>query len=220
MLFLPFSILLFLFFILLLPVIFYFIQVGIISHSFSKLGLTAEQGVLIYFSSLILSTVNIPIKEYPVFSERNFFIPEFFRFFFNVPMLDKKVVAINIGGCIIPLLICLYLISKLPIVSTLIATLLMIFISYSFSRYIPGLGITLPTLIPPICAAAVALLLAPKGTAPLVAYFSGTVGVLVGADLLNLPKIISSEFTGVMSIGGAGVYDGIFLVGIISVLLV
>jgi uncharacterized membrane protein len=66
----------------------------------------------------------------------------------------------------------------------------------------------------------VALLLAPRGYAPLVAYFSGTVGVLIGADLLNLPKIVSSEFAGVMSIGGAGVYDGIFLVGIVAVLLV
>ncbi|MBD3208233.1 MAG: DUF1614 domain-containing protein, partial [Candidatus Nealsonbacteria bacterium] len=39
----------------------------------------------------------------------------------------------------------------------------------------------------------------------------------IGADLLNLRKIM--HYGGLMSIGGAGVFDGVFLVGVISALL-
>ncbi|RLD17391.1 MAG: hypothetical protein DRI36_03975 [Caldiserica bacterium] len=219
MFFLPFSLLLFLFFILLLPVLFFLFQAGIVALSFSRLGLTPTQGFLIFFLSLSLSTVNIPIKEYTVSVEEEFFIPDIFRFFFNFPDVSKKIIAVNVGGCLIPLLLSIYILPRLPLLQTLIATLLMVFISYSFSRYIPGIGVVLPAFIPPIFAATIALILAPKGLSPLLAYFSGTIGTLIGADILNLPKIISSSFRGVMSIGGAGVYDGIFLVGIIALLL-
>ncbi|MDP2663865.1 MAG: DUF1614 domain-containing protein, partial [bacterium] len=49
------------------------------------------------------------------------------------------------------------------------------------------------------------------------AFVSGTLGVLIGADILNLRKI--QRYGGFLSIGGAGVFDGIFLVGVISALL-
>lgn len=43
-------------------------------------------------------------------------------------------------------------------------------------------------------------------------------GTLVGGDLLNLGKARNLG-AGTVSIGGAGVFDGIFLVGIFSVAL-
>ena len=43
-------------------------------------------------------------------------------------------------------------------------------------------------------------------------------GTLIGADLLNLDKI-SGLGAPVASIGGAGTFDGIFLIGIMAVLL-
>jgi uncharacterized membrane protein len=55
--------------------------------------------------------------------------------------------------------------------------------------------------------------------APALAYISGVIGVLLGADLLNLRKVTKLGAP-MMSIGGAGTFDGIFLTGIISVLLV
>lgn len=80
-----------------------------------------------------------------------------------------------------------------------------------------GLGIAVPALLPPIMAALLALLISP-GEAPIIAYISGTLGSLIGADLLNLNKIPDLRAP-VASIGGAGTFDGIFLTGIISVLL-
>jgi uncharacterized membrane protein len=72
-------------------------------------------------------------------------------------------------------------------------------------------------LVPPLLAALLALIISPAN-APPVAYISGTLGTLIGADLMNLKKITGLGAP-VASIGGAGTFDGIFLTGIIAVLL-
>jgi uncharacterized membrane protein len=66
-------------------------------------------------------------------------------------------------------------------------------------------------------AAAAAVLIA-RDSAPQVAYVSGVLGTLIGADLLRLPQMKELGST-ILSIGGAGVFDGIYLVGLVSVLL-
>jgi uncharacterized membrane protein len=48
---------------------------------------------------------------------------------------------------------------------------------------------------------------------------SGTLGALIGADLTNL-RGIGKLGAPMASIGGAGTFDGVFLTGIIAVLLV
>jgi uncharacterized membrane protein len=50
-------------------------------------------------------------------------------------------------------------------------------------------------------------------------YVSGTLGTLSGADLLNVRRLRELG-TDVASIGGAGTFGGVFLSGIIAVLLV
>ncbi|GAH28758.1 unnamed protein product, partial [marine sediment metagenome] len=82
---------------------------------------------------------------------------------------------------------------------------------------IPGRGIALPFFIPPLFAVLFALMLAPNFAAPC-AFISGVLGTLIGADLLNLKKVQKIS-PGFLSIGGAGVFDGIFLVGMVSALL-
>jgi len=61
------------------------------------------------------------------------------------------------------------------------------------------------------------LLLSRRYAAPL-AYIGGSMGTLIGADLLNLDKV-QGLGAPVVSIGGAGTFDGIFLTGILAVLL-
>jgi uncharacterized membrane protein len=85
------------------------------------------------------------------------------------------------------------------------------------ARPIKGVGIAVPTFIPPLLAALVGLALS-RTCAPCVAYVGGTLGTLIGADLLNLGKIRDLGAP-VTSIGGAGTFDGIFLTGILAVLL-
>ena len=65
--------------------------------------------------------------------------------------------------------------------------------------------------MPSLTAAIVALLLS-RGQAAQLAYIGGSLGTLTGADLLNLPNIRGLGAP-VASIGGAGTFDGIFLIG-------
>jgi uncharacterized membrane protein len=78
------------------------------------------------------------------------------------------------------------------------------------------MGIAIPVFIPPLAAAAVALILSRRQVAPL-AYISGSLGTLIGADLLNLGRI-QSLGTPIASIGGSGTFDGIFVTGLMAVL--
>jgi uncharacterized membrane protein len=80
-----------------------------------------------------------------------------------------------------------------------------------------GVGIAVPMYTPPLVAAGVGILLSRRYAPPL-AYVSGSLGTLVGADLLNLGKVRGLGAP-VASIGGAGTFDGIFLTGILAVLL-
>ena len=123
--------------------------------------------------------------------------------------------AVNVGGAIVPVLICLLVLPRAPFFPTMISTAVLVLTCYLTARPVPGIGITIPTLIPPLAAVLCAFFFSPKNRAP-VAYISGVLGVLIGADLLHLGNL--PPYGGMMSIGGAGVFDGIFLVGILAAL--
>ncbi len=218
MIFLPISILLLFIFILLLPFFFLIVQIEIIRVALSKIGLSPQMALLVFFLSLLGSSINIPI-----YTRETTLIPPqrvlpFFHFNpFGVPIdMTKQIFAINLGGCIIPLLLCAYLLPKAPSLPTLFATTIAVVVCYRISRVMPGIGIVIPALLPPLISVALAFIFSPHNKIP-VAYISGVMGVLIGADILNLPNL--GRYPGMMSIGGAGVFDGIFLVGIISAFL-
>ncbi|NJD76601.1 MAG: DUF1614 domain-containing protein [Candidatus Methanoperedens sp.] len=189
--------------------------------AFRKLGFPPEYSLLFLFLSLLGSHINIPVSEItsrePIVSGR---IIEFYRFKYVVPPVEVKrrtIIAVNIGGAVLPVMISIFLATLVNIGDVLIGVLIMTILIHLIARPVKGLGIAVPALIPPVAAAALALLISP-GEAPIIAYISGTLGSLIGADLLNLKKIPELG-TPVASIGGAGTFDGIFLTGIISVLL-
>jgi uncharacterized membrane protein len=68
-----------------------------------------------------------------------------------------------------------------------------------------------------LTTAVVAMVLSRENAAAL-AYIAGSMGTLIGADLTNLDKVRGLGAP-VASIGGAGTFDGIFLTGILAVLL-
>lgn len=213
MFFFPLSLILLMLFILLLPVLFFFLHIHLAGAALNKLGISHNTAIFIILLCLIGSTFNIPLVTRPVDSVESFRYPSNYPGF---PQLTgEQVIAINVGGAVIPLLICLYLLRKAPLMKTIIATLISSLIVYKLARPVPALGVIVPLFIPPLVAATLGLLLSPRNPTP-VAYISGVLGVLIGGDLMNI-NCLSSP--GVMSIGGAGVFDGIFLVGIISALL-
>ena len=89
---------------------------------------------------------------------------------------------------------------------------------HAFARPVRGLGIAVPALVPPLLAAGAGVLV--SATAPAaVAYIAGTLGTLIGADLLQPPQAPGPRSGGRVD-WGAGTFDGVFLSGIIAVLLV
>lgn len=195
------------------------LQVGLVSIAFDKLGLSPPSAFLLLFSSLAGSLFNLPL-----FSVRAEQPPEPppLPVFWPIPLppfTGRTVVAVNAGGCLIPLTFSLYLLlnNPLPLFHALIGIAAVSAISYHLSRPIAGLGIGMPLFVAPISAALVAVLINPEQSAPL-AYVSGTLGVLIGADLLRL-KDIRHLGAPLASIGGAGTFDGIFITGIVAVLL-
>ena len=217
--FTPLSLLLFLFLLVFLLAL---VQVGAISLAFEKLGLSPGSGFTLLFGSLLGSAFNIPLFRIPAEPPPDGVptppLPGMLRPRWR-EFRGHTVIALNVGGGLIPVLFSLYLftVHPLPPVTVLAGIALVAAVSYQLSRPIAGLGIGMPILVAPITAALVALLLAPRDSAPL-AYVCGTLGVLIGADLLHL-KDIRRMGTPLASIGGAGTFDGIFLTGILAVLL-
>lgn len=199
-----------------------FIQIGVLRIAFYKLGLSNESAYLLLFVALFGSMVNIPLFTIQSTATEAAPIPAIYRQFLHraMPKFEgRTLVAINVGGAIVPASFCLYLIFTQGVepFSIILGIAIVTLICRLISRPLPGLGIGMPIFIAPISAAMVALLLAPEH-APILAYVSGTLGVLLGADLLRL-KDIRALGTPIASIGGAGTFDGIFITGIVAVLL-
>lgn len=209
-------------FIVLLALLLAFVHVGILAIAFDKLGLSENSAFLLLFASLFGSAVNIPlfsIEALPGQTQEQPLSPSGLLRQPATPFTGRTIVAVNFGGCIIPFLFSLYLIIKYPlsIFELLIGITLVSMISYFSSRPIPRLGIGMPIFVAPFTAVAIALLLEGEFSAPF-AYISGTLGVIIGADLFRLNDVrkLATPFA---SIGGAGTFDGIFITGIVAVLL-
>jgi uncharacterized membrane protein len=129
------------------------------------------------------------------------------------------IIAVNVGGAIVPTAVSLYLAVHNPLDwRAAVAVAVVTLVVHRVARPVHGLGIVVPPLVAPITSAAVALILG--GAFPAAnAYVGGSLGTLVGADLLNLGALRGIGGAA-LSIGGAGTFDSVFLSGIAAVLLV
>lgn len=197
------------------------VQLGVFGIVLAKLGLSPDSAVLLLVSTLLGSLINLRLFTMNSSAEdlsENYQPP---RTLFKPPPFTKGkiIVALNVGGALIPICFSLYLISlhSVTALQFIPAIFIVATVSYFFSRPIQGLGIGIPIFIAPVTAAFSALIISPQHSAPL-AYICGTLGVLIGADLFRLKDI---KYIGapIAAIGGAGTFDGIFFTGIIAVLL-
>lgn len=222
MFFPPFLIFFVFVFIFLLLVAFGLIQFGLFSWAFSKIGIPPEYLFTLLFLCIVGSMINIPLRRIKLdndFDDRG--IISFFGMRFRPPSSgnpNEMVLAVNVGGAVIPTVLSLYLLGNAyhPI-RVLLALAAVIYVVYKNARPVQGVGIAVPWLIPPIAAAIAAMIFNYNFAAP-TAYVAGTLGTLIGADILHLDKLKHMRAP-VASIGGAGTFDGIFLSGIIAVLL-
>jgi uncharacterized membrane protein len=173
------------------------VEARVLTYAYRKVGVHPRYAFAVMLLSLLGSQVNIPLYS-----------------------IDRgaTVVALNVGGALIPILVSLYLLVHTGMYARmLIGVSVVAAVVHSLAQIVPGVGIAVPMIVPPLVAAGVALPLAFRRAPPL-AYVSGSMGTLIGADLLNLGKIARLGAP-VVSIGGAGTFDGVFLTGILAGLL-
>ena len=198
------------------------IQINVLRYVYARLGISSSTALLLLLGSLIGSYINIPVWEFPeraVQSGRDVILLG--MRYYVVPRVVEwpgTVIAVNVGGAVIPTLLSLYLLAKNDLWIRGIVTIAVVtVIVHTLAYPVPGVGIAVPIFVPPVATAIVAVLIARQHAAAL-AYVGGSLGTLVGADLLNL-DVVRGLGAPVASIGGAGTFDGIFLTGIMAVLL-
>lgn len=197
------------------------IEIGILEYAYGKMGINRRYVFTLLLLSLLGSYVNIPVAELP--AERVISGQEitFFGIRCVIPLVQewpRTIIAVSVGGAVIPTLLFLSLLVKHELYGRgLVGVAIVATVVHWMAQPVKGMGIAVPIFIPPLVAAGSALLLS-RQSVPALAYIAGSLGTLIGADLLHLGKI-QGLGAPIASIGGAGTFDGIFLTGILAVLL-
>ena len=192
-----------------------------------ELGIAPRMATLLVIGIFLGSLFNVPVWRREGGAVLEYRPADFFGLGRLAPRLvqpgAQQLIALNVGGCLIPSLIVLYELSRLSgaggdaLVHAVVAIALNVAACYLMARPVAGLGILLPALVPGCLAALVALLLAGEH-APPVAFCAGVLGPLIGADLLHI-RDLGRRGSGLMSIGGAGTFDGIVISGFLATML-
>src|SRR5581483_2651702 len=188
----------------LVAILFIFIQLRILRYAYMRLGISSAAALLLLVGSLTGAYFNIPVAELPGERVLSGQVVDFFGMQYVVPVVARwpgTVIAVNVGGALIPTVMSIYLLLRYRVfVQAAIATAVVAAVCYWLSDPVPGVGIAIPVFVPPL------------------AYIAGSLGTLIGADLLNLGRVRGLGAP-IASIGGAGTFDGIFLTGVLAVLL-
>lgn len=193
MFFHPLVLVMMMIFVVSVMVLFFVVQIGVISYAFDKIGIPSGALFSLLLLSWVGSWVNIPLARFPavqpgmeggvirVFGQR-YVIPQWSQ-------QRHTVLAVNVGGAIVPTFLSLYLLTQaLAPLRVIVATAAVTLLTYRVARPVAGVGIVVPMLLPPLSAVLAALLLVPQ-QAPLAAYVAGTMGTLIGGDLLHVRKV-------------------------------
>src|SRR5262249_22433920 len=168
------------------------IQLRILRYAYMKLGVGPGMALALLFSSLIGSYFNIPITILPGKTIQTGDVVDFYGMRYVVPYVTSwpgTVLAVNVGGAVIPTLMSTYLVLRYQLwVKAAIAVVVIAVVIHASATPVQGVGIAVPVFAPVIATAILAFLLSREYAAPL-AYIGGSMGTLIGADLWNLDKI-------------------------------
>jgi uncharacterized membrane protein len=203
--------------VILFPIIVFYIIYLIIVRAFRYMGFSALEAVVIVFVSFLFGSgiidayVGISFSDIPLFTYHNFWI-----------------VGVNMGGAVIPILLSIYLAIKNKLslfwifLGISIISLITFFVTYTDPE--KGIVSQFPFwFLPAVGASLLSLCFSwreKQKIAPL-AYIFGTIGVLIGADVFHLSELLEIEVHSMRNavIGGANVFDMVFITGIIAVFL-
>lgn len=219
--------------------LFIFLPVSMVAEAFGKLGLTPAQGVLMLIAILVGRTVDLPVFT----SDRLVMVPKRTSMRFGLDAngrpiqleqdsaneLKKQRILVNVGGCLLPILLSLTFIISLHVngkadgmyVWLAFALVMVAGGSYALVKTDPFTGLRVPLIMPALMTFISVFFFVPEPFRPVAAYVAGTLGTLLGGNLVPLltPRIRNRVGTPNVSIGGAGTFGGVFVAGILAVLL-
>ena len=206
---------------ILLPILTIYIGYLVVTKAFNNMGFTSFEAIIIVFVSFILGKGII--DEYIGFN------------FSNIHLLTSGnwLIGINTGGAIIPIIISIYLATKNKLITNktqllkiLLGIAIVAIITYFVTAVDPQKGIVskFPYWLLPVFFASLAsifLLWKDKRKAAPFAYICGTMGVLIGADVGHLWELVQIQIPSARTavIGGADIFDMVFITGILAVIV-
>jgi uncharacterized membrane protein len=203
---------------------------GIIGAAFTKLGFSWITAIAVVLLMFFGSYVNIPLYRI----KRD--MVRIYPYTTAVSGSDspwpadpvwETLVSINLGGAILPVCISLYLLHQaMSITGTSLLVpvgagiLLVAFVTFFATRPVPGAGLRVPLFIPALTALVMGMILFGGAGIPatVVAFVSGTIGTLVGGNIVQLYRIRDLDVPD-MSIGGTGTFSAIFICCILPALI-
>jgi uncharacterized membrane protein len=185
----------------------YLAYISTIRRVLETIGLTGGEASTIILVTLFFGWVSIPLFPY-----------------------NGWWVGISIGGALIPLLLCGRLLwnNRVGLAEVAIGTTIVAYVTYFLTRAEEGVGIVadIEWAFAPALAAGLYSMstfwMDMTKAAPL-AYASGVLGTLVGADVFHLAEILSydapDEGFAMLSVGGANIFDMVYITGIVAVVV-
>ncbi len=220
------SLLLAMLFLLLLPLF----LVDLMQSALERLHLSPTAALLTVMGIFIGSLLNIPVYRI----ERDEWQPVYVMGPLGLGLLSRQfqrvrqetIIAVNVGGCVIPCLLVVWELQHVAlwgtdaVLRTLAVTAVNVAVCYAVARPVPGIGIMMPGFVSPLVAVSASwlIMVGLPDVRVAAAFIAGVLGPLIGADLLHL-RDIRTIATGMLSIGGAGTFDGIVLSGIFAAVL-
>jgi len=197
--------------------------------AFERLGLSPGLAAAVVLGIVIGSVINLPVyalrkdelQPQSSFGPLSMTLERTYR-----RVQSSTVIAVNVGGCVIPVMVATLQLVRLmragegPVWTALMVSGLSIVVCWKVARPMEGIGILIPGYIPPLVSVLGTWLLLPAGTPDqraATAFLAGVTGPLIGADLLHLRDMTRTPVA-VVSIGGAGTFDGIVLSGVLAAL--
>ncbi len=217
-------------FLCLTPIVF----VNALHAALSRLHLHPAVAVLAVIGMFVGSMINVPVRRIPRDEEQPEIVLGLLHYGMMAPQFRhvrrESVLAVNVGGCVIPSILAAWQMRHVsregtgPFAGLAIVSAVNIAVCYYAARPAPGIGIIMPAFLSPLVAVGLTWIVCGRvehvGEANLapIAFTAGVLGPLVGADLLHLKDALRAPL-GMMSIGGAGTFDGIVLSGVLAALL-
>jgi uncharacterized membrane protein len=210
--------------------LFAFLILVLLVLGFETVGFRLSEAVLIFVGSTLLFLISFPSILLYFRGSLGIGIIDVplgilaFQGFFVVGPSTNLAIGFDVAGFLIPFFISLKMIfdRRSPIRASLIGIAFIAVVSYVSSAYVAGEGVVISNIyLIAIAASIIGIVLANRqwrSVGP-IAYVSGSLGVLLGADLVRIGDILTYQPTSFAfaSIGGAGVFDAIFLVGVLAV---